>query len=300
MTPHLDSKVKTVEEGADLLARRNRQVPKRAIKALLRNGGTDEQVRGLEALSGSSKATPAPLSSQEHLIAHSHQRSFQGVLDIIGASPSSAVDFERYHFPSDVPGEQRAFDLRLLRRSVEPQLKVKFDHYLAVFRPLTIDQELQMSLGIVGVRSTHLGRVRRSRSSTPEIPCSERCASLEDDATRVLAACSELWELSVHPDKGVVLDGNSIGRKLHKEDSQLELEGLTMRAFMPIDKVIFGHGLGKLLSQAIGREVRALAKGLDLVGSSPVQPQAIPAFLAGFPGPVQGTNLQLPAIKLLG
>jgi hypothetical protein len=220
-----------------------------------------------------------------------------GILQMARVLDATELRFMQFDQPFN-SGDAFAVDLKAVRKALNPTLRQHLSHFAAMMKPVRSETGISLSTFVVGVKrgeGDSGGGPGTVRSIAPLVAVEDRIIPA---SKKSVADVSEyIWSFA----SGGVLDLNksSTPSKLGRDDALPELDTLCARALFPIDRSLFGQGIGKRLVQSMGRILRAHASAMDLGNTAPLKPEGLEAFLAGLRIDRAANRVSLPVIRVL-
>lgn len=263
-----------------------------SARALVRNGASPAQLTAwLEIVGQHTKvglASHASCTALYECLRHSEA----GLLQMLATRPDSSLNVQRFDFGHDSEVLPVRLDLKAAKRGLVSQLRIDYDDVWFVASPTLKGQRVGTSVFVFGLPSEVSARIggRKLKPSTRIAPAAQMIGlQTAEDLRHALAV---VWS----PYAWLQLDADGLEEKPKYPDALAELECQVARVLLPIEKSMFGVGIGKKLAAGIARTIKARASLFDVAGLASLQPEAVPSFLASLPADRKGGQMQLPVV----
>jgi hypothetical protein len=265
------------------------------------HGASDEQIAGFEALTGDGRAPDHSTMSSPILRGLAGQLLEEGLEQIAHATGDTMFIVRRYQLPGKGSAAD-AVNFRTFRSEMRREMNAEFEHAFCLIAPYRENGSVTYAATIVGTRASlangllSAGPARARRRSRTIVPPSEELVlPISEESRRVIAAALfGSIEYSMDPPGPVRFKKDARYRRVCAA-----FNCHIARALLPIDRSIYGIGLGKKLAQGIARTIKARASLLDIAGRSLVRPEGVASFLASLPADKKGNRVVLPVIRTL-
>lgn len=268
-----------------------------SVRLLRKCGATESQIVLWNAAIERKSRIAAPSQASRICLKSCAQWCFEGANAMRDADPGTRLTFQRFDFGHDEDGERPQLDIRGAKARLLPQLKREFASSWAVIRPTVLGTRVGLSAFVLGLAAnpeSAVHRLRKVRSLSQQPPTSAVTIEIGNDE-QLREIIARIWSpLALHQ----LLPGDE-KPKVQREHAVAEFRCEIARLLLPIDRSMFGHGIGKKLATGMARTVKARAALIDIAGTAPLQPEGVASFLASLPADRTGKPAPLPVIRHL-